>query len=545
MPAEPADGDHERGKRPARLTMDAVAAGVGVGVLLCILNVLVVFRSGTPFGGAALAVLLGAAALRLLRRLDQPRLLIVFSVASSGYFATAAIDSGIAAEWLRTGRVPNVVMLIAVAIAANLAGIALGMSVANNFVDRQRLPYPTMQPAIALVDAVVSRKRGAYRVLIGAALIAMVAALAGLLVGNNATPRLPGAPPWLSLTLSPLLFGLGALIGPCAGLWLAAGAAYSAAVWHAQGDTVSYDVHLASPWIVALGVGLVIGQSVIGFVRAGRPMVSLVGKVTRRAMWRPVPRIALAAAVACVAVSLAWRPEISRDLGILAVGLVMVLLYVQFLNQAGGEVGFAPVAPVLYLAVLVFAALGLPSLADLIVASAICCAGIASVYYTFTVKVVTSGPAVARMPVGRIIWTQAAGSIGGAITGIAVVLLLTRNALLGGPGFPAPVAQAVNFVDLSARGSGTYTGSAGVMLAVGSGVGAILSLTPAQSATLGLGVLLPPAYCVTIALGGLARLIVTHRRPEWKASVDQAASGLIVGEGLIMVVVVLVRAALG
>lgn len=514
-------------------TVEAVAIGVGIGVLLCVLNVLVLFRSGTPFGGAALVVLLAAVLLRLRRPLDRYRLLTAFSVASSGYFATAAMDTGIVAIWLRTGTVPDWPLLISLAVVANLAGIVIGRSVAESFALRQRLPYPTLQPAIVLIDAAVGRARGIGRVLFYAALAGAAVALAGVLTGRELLPLAPLKPPWLSVALSPLLLGLGALIGPRASISIAVGSLYSGLVWQAQGESVTYDAHLAYPAILSIGVGLAIGQSLVVIFRVVRPLVGPTAASVRRALRRPRHRWIVASVGGVLVALLAWQAGV---VGVIALVLGMTLLYTHLMNRVGGEAGFAPVAPVMYLSVAVFAVLQLSTQLTLLIAASICCAAIGSVYYTFTMKVVASvhGGSEA-LPNRAIMWTQATGSITGSIVGVAFVLFLVRSGAVAGSRFPVPVAQAVSLVESSAHHSASYTSWVGIVLAGGSILGGLLTFTSAQPTMLGLGVLLPPAFGLTIALGGLARLLLRRYRPEWRVQADQAASGLIIGEGLLVI----------
>src|SRR5690349_16278172 len=98
-----------------RIGAAPLAVGLGIGLLLCVLNVLILFKTGQGFGGSALVVILGALLLRSIRALTWHHLFIVFSVASSGYFATAAIDSGAAAVFLQTGSLPPWLLMVAAA----------------------------------------------------------------------------------------------------------------------------------------------------------------------------------------------------------------------------------------------------------------------------------------------------------------------------------------------------------------------------------------------------------------------------------------------
>jgi hypothetical protein len=547
----PSSGAGAAGRAGGRLSaLPAALTGLGIGLLVCVLNILVLFRTGAGFGGSALVVLLGVAALRVIRRLRFSELFVVFSVASSGYFATAALDTGVAAAWLGNGRVPAWPVLVALAVGANLLGAGIGALVARSYVDRAGLPYPTLQPAISLITLTTGQTgRRTTRTLTVAAVVSALVTLAAVGLGADQGLAVPGLPTFLALVVSPLLLGVGMLIGGRACLWLAVGGAYSALVWWQQergsGGPVSYPVHLAYPWILACGVGVAVGHA-LGTLGRSRA-------VLRRAVWAPWIRqpVALGAvlvALAAVAVLVLVRPRAGWVVAVLVVVPVLLGLWVVFFNRAGGEVGIVPLAPALYLSVAVLAALRVPTSVALLGAATLCCAAVASVYYTYAAKVATTAPADQQVPLRRVWWTQALGGAVGAAVGIVVVLLVSAagagGAGMGGRGFPVPVAHALGFVASAAAGSAGYGGLVGLGFAGGAVAGALATFTPVLPTMLGLGVLLPPAFTLTVAAGGAIRWAVLRRRPDAGTTVEQWASGLVIGEGLMMVIVLARRALL-
>lgn len=525
----------------------AVAAGIGIGVLLCLLNVLVLFRAGTSFGGSALVAVLGAALLRLAGKLNWQGLFVVFSIASSGYMATAALDTGIGAILLQTGVLPSWALLVALAVVANLLGAGLGSLLANRLVVTDRLPYPTLQPAITLMKSLSTPSAdGTNRIGktlpiatgAGAAIAAGAAAW-----GRESTPDLFGSGTHLALALSPLLFGVGFLIGRRACVWLAAGSVYSLIVWYAQdhgaATTTSYTAHLAYPWVLACGVGLILGYSISSLVRARGPLV----RAVRRAFsGSRTFRVTGTAVLAVLAVTVVLVPATLKYAGLGALALILLLVLTVFLNRAGGEIGLVPLAPALYFGVAVFAVTGWSTSVAVLTASTLCCAAIASVYFTYSAKVAHERPAGLPEPPSKIVrWTQIGGGIAGSAMGVGVVLVLAHAGAIGGDAFPSPVATAVRFVDTAVRGSAEYPATVGLALAITGPIGMALTFTSVMPTMLGLGILLPPAYSLTIAAGGLAQWVVVRRRPERKSATEIVASGLIIGEGLIMVAILIAR----
>lgn len=525
---------------------------MGIGILLCTLNVLVLFRSGTSFGGSALVAVLGAALLRLAGALSWQALFIVFSIASSGYVATAALDTGIGAVLLQAGTLPGTAVLLAAAVLSNLLGIGLGALVARSLVVTERLPYPTLQPAITLMKSLSAPSAGGARRLgrtlpvaagAGAAIAAGAAAW-----GHDSTPDLFGPGSHLALALSPLLFGVGFLIGPRACGWLAAGSVYSLAVWYVQdhgtGRVTPYSAHLALPWVLACGVGVILGYSVSSLVRVRGPLVRSVGRVMSGSStpWlRRVRALGWSALVVPAGIAV-LLPSTLRYLGLVALALVLLLVLTVFLNRAGGEIGLVPLAPALYFSVAAFALAGWGSAVAVLTASTVCCAAVASVYFTYSVKIAHERPAGLPEPPARVVlWTQVGGGVAGAATGIGVVMILARAGVIGGSAFPSPVATAVQFVDSTVRGSADYPAAAALALATAAPVGAALALTTAMPTMLGLGVLLPPAYSLTIAAGGLTQWLVVRHNPARRSGTEILAAGLIIGEGLVMVAVLVLR----
>lgn len=527
----------------------AVAAGVGIGILLCVLNVLVLFRAGTSFGGSALVAVLGAALLRLAGSLNWQGLFVVFSIASSGYVATAALDTGIGAVLLQTGALPSWALLVALAVLSNLLGIGLGSLVARSLIVTERLPFPTLQPAITLMKSLSSPAANGKNRLgttlpiatgAGAAIAAGAAAW-----GRDDTPDLFGSGTHLALALSPLLFGVGFLIGPRACRWLAVGSVYSLVVWYVQDQDgiTTYTEHLAYPWVLACGVGLILGYSVSSLVRVRGPLTRSVSRVFRG----PAPtqrwaRIVGGITLAIVAITAALVPSTLKYVGLVALAGVLLLVLTVFLTRAGGEIGLVPLAPALYFSVAVFAVTGWGSTVAVLTASTLCCAAIAAVYFTYSAKVAHERPEELPEPPRKLVrWTQVGGGVAGAAIGIGVVAVLAGAGVIGGPAFPSPVATAVKFVDSAVRGSAEYPATVALALAIAGPIGAALTFTSVMPTMLGLGVLLPPAYSLTIAAGGLVQWLVVRRHPERKSGTEIVASGLIIGEGLVMVAILVLR----
>jgi hypothetical protein len=293
-------------------------------------------------------------------------------------------------------------------------------------------------------------------------------------------------------------------------------------------------------------VGIILGYSVSSIVRLGiklgkslgeRTVTGLVATRRRRRM--------LAAGLAIAALAVVAAAIVPGGLKVaLIAGLALVLLAILtvFLNRAGGEIGIVPLAPALYFSVAIFALVHVGSTAAVLTAATVCCAAIASVYFTYSAKVAHERPAGLAEPPRRLVtWTQVIGGVAGSAMGVGVVVILARGKVIGTGAFPAPVATAVHFVDSAIRSSSSYPASIGLALAVAVPIGAALTFTAVMPTMLGLGVLLPVAYSLTIGLGGFSQWLLVRGRPQWRSRTEIVASGLIIGEGLVMIAVLLVQ----
>ncbi|MGC4804639.1 hypothetical protein [Micromonospora sp. DT233] len=521
--------------RERTTTSWAVLAGLAIGGVMCVLNLLVSFKTGIGFGGSAFVVLLGAALLRVRDQLSWPLLFTTFSIASSGYLATAAVDTGVAAIALRGGAIPPVAVLVGLAVAANLLGALLGILLTGSAL-RQGLPFPALVPAITLMRTLTGEAARSGRVLLLAVAAGATASLVASLAGSDATPDLPGLPPYLSVALSPLLFGVGALIGVRSAAWLLAGCAYTVALWLLlPTGPVSYSQHLADPWILPVGVGVVLGYSVATLLRGSR----IAGGWSRgpRDARAGTARLLFAGVAVLGTVPLGLRYGPARGVALAALLAAMVLLFALFLVRAGAEIGIAPMAPVLFLGVVVLRLVGLPSTDAVLLAAFVTCTGIASVYYVYAARIgMQAPPEVERPPRRTVTWTQAVGGVLGALVGMFAVVLLVRYGAVGSASFPVPVVQTVEFIATSELDS---RASPALGMAAALGFGLAFSAAPVTS--IGLGVLLPPAYTVAMAAGGVASWLLVRRRPERAVTVSTVASGLVIGEGLVMTAVVAAR----
>ncbi|MFI6633718.1 OPT/YSL family transporter [Nonomuraea fuscirosea] len=460
---------------PRHLTLAPVALGVLLGGCLSVLNVILAFKAGTGSGGAIITVLLGGAALRLLRKLDWRTLFVTYATASGGTLAVSAIDTSIGAALLGGAPMPAWIALVGLALLANLLGLLLGIVLAPSIIGDPGLKYPALWPVIDLMQALTGSGdagTGRQRLIVGSAVAAAVLAFAAAAAGRDSLPPAPGLPPYLVLSLSPMLFGLGLRLSGAATVWIGLGAAYSLVVWYATAlraaprPAPAYAEHLGSPWILAVGVGLLLGYACGFAVRtADGPRRAAVRAMRGRGghRWLAAAGVAAVTVTAVVALPPPYRT--------IAVALVVLApLFAVILNRVNAATGMAPTGVLQFLT--------------------------------------------------------------GVGTGITLLFLVGELGGVGTAAFPAPTSSALEFLNGLLRGSPEYARSALLFLVPAGLAGLALAWTPAPTTLLGLGVLLPAATSAAILLGGVAKLVSQRRRGDEGAFAATVGSGLILGGGL-------------
>ncbi|MCK2216140.1 OPT/YSL family transporter [Actinomadura sp. ATCC 31491] len=557
---------------PRRALVVSLAIGAVLGTGLSALNVVLTFTVGTGFGGAIVVVLAGGAVLRLVRLLSWPALFVAYATASGGSLAVAGLDAAVGAALLRGGE-PSWPALAGLALLANLAGIGAGLLLAPSVVSDASLRYPALWPVIDLMRTLTrpgggeAAGDGGQRVLLVAAAAGALVAAAATLTGHDSVRLGPGLPSYVAVSLSPMLFGLGLRISGAAAVWVAGGAGYSVLTWGlsaSSGGGEGYVEHLGSPYVVAVGAGLLLGYGVGFVVRergCGGARSRLLGAGRRGAYEKGVERrvtgegsaskaLAVAAVAGGYGAVVVVLGVVLRDVPaglFVAAGLpAMTLLFALLLNRVNAAIGLAPVAVLQYLAIVVLALLRVPAPVGYAVAGLVCCVSLASAYFVEAAKVAHHAPPGETPPRRVLLSCQAFGSAVGALAGVGLLYAVARSGAAGTAVLPAPVATAIAFLDDLLRGSARQAASAGAYLAAAGGLGAVLSWWPAAMPTmLGLGILLPPATSSAVVAGGVVRRLLRGRVVAGGGSLAATAgSGLILGGGLASAVLLPLRALL-
>ncbi|GAA2205171.1 hypothetical protein GCM10009850_007310 [Nonomuraea monospora] len=529
-------------RRPRRLTFTPIVLGLGLGSCLSALNVILAFKAGTGFGGAIVTVLLGGAVLRLLRGLHWRTLFLTYAVASGGTLAVTAIDTSIGAVLLSGAAPPPWPALIALGLTANLLGLLLGILLAPSIINDRTLKYPALWPVIDLMHALTDARdretaAGQQRLILIGATVAAGLSFAATLANRTSLPLTPGPSAYLAVSLSPMLFGLGMRISGTAAAWVGVGAAYSLVVWWLGSPqrAPAYIEHLGSPWILAVGVGLLLGYA-CGFLaklsggklRNRRQSLTTDLRVPGRSRrWKATVAGTAVLLPITIAASSPWLPPTTA-----LILIALPPLFALLLNRVNAAIGMAPVGVFQYLTIVVLALLHVPAHTTYLLTAFICCSALSSAYYIEAAKVAATSP-TGQLPAGHRLFTyQAIGSLAGVATGIGLLSAITQLGTLGTADFPAPTSAALNFLNTLLKGSTDYTQETTTFLLCAGLAGLALAWSTAMPTMLALGVLLPAATCAAILLGSLTRLSLERRRHDHGTFAATLGSGLILGGGI-------------
>lgn len=546
----------------AEVTGRALAAGAAMGAVLAVINVYMGLKAGLWESGNLLAALGAYSAMAAVARGGPGPSVLETNVAqvlacSMGAMPAAMGLLGAVPALGALGREPPGWAVVLWGVGLGALGVALAHALRGRLMEQERLPFPTGVATAELIGSLHAqegghRARGLWGTGTLAAVLTALRDGVGWLPGALLLPGQVGgvsaATLGLGLGVSPMLLGVGAMVGVQTGLSLLLGAAAGwgvvAPVLVQQGGAAA-DYAVLSNWLVWPGVGLLAGAGVASLlveVRLLRQAAEDLGSLRlQRGVWAAGVGGAVLALVAGLALGLS---------PLYALGALALLLpLVAVCARSAGEVDFSPAGQVAQLTQLTYGVLAPGQAATGVAASAVV-GGTASQVGASLWALRAGHLLGASMP--RLLGVQLGGVLLGAAVALPAYGLLVREQAPGSASLPAPnLAQLLVVVRLVEGGAQGLPSGALLAGGLGLGVGVLLALagrgrlgpwlpTPAG---LGLGLLLPPSFCTALCLGALLRAAARWR---WGAQAEQQvptlAAGAIAGEGLLGLALSLLRA---
>ncbi|MCK4547543.1 MAG: OPT/YSL family transporter [Candidatus Eisenbacteria sp.] len=556
-----------RGHDMAELTLRALVPGILLGVLIVAYNVYMGLRTGWGEGGSILAAIMGFA---IMRGLGQKYTVLENNMTQTTASAAATVGNAmnVIATFFLLGIALSGWQVFTWLICMGFLGIFFAIPLRRQLVIGEKLVFPTGTACASLIQTMHSRGEEGTRKAV--ALLACGGIGAAVTWLRDAPPlSFLAIPPrvffdWMRIRIagfktselmlgietSPMILGVGFLVGPRIGISLGLGAIVSWAV--------------IAPWLATAGVIENLGyRSVAGWTMwVGSSVLVSAALTSLLIRWRGVARamksmgrardhrlgaleigsrtwlIGLVTSAAVIAVVLNVSLGVPLWMGLLSIPISFLLAVVVV--RATGETDIAPLGASAHITQILYGGLA-PGSVTANLGTAIVTAGSAGEAADLMQDLKTGyllGATPRRQVIGQMI-----GVLVGALAAVPIFFLLTNAHGLGSEKLPA-IAAVVwsSFASVLSRGFSALPQYALPGVAIGACIGialAILEKTAVRKwmpspVGFGVGMIFPGFQGITMMLGGGIRAAVDRLNPRWSEKYAYlVAAGLIAGEGLV------------
>ena len=450
------------------LTARALVVGCLIGALLTVANVYMALKTGIweggfPTGAIVAFAVVGALTRRSARPYTVQENLVSQAVAAAACAmpATAGLLGALPALALMGHDYPAWV-IAGWGLALGVVGLALGLLLWRRLIREEALPFPSGRATAETISAMhaagasgIGRARALGCGGLGAAAVTWLRdGPQGWIAGMTALPLSIAGQGAGALTLgvsaSPLMLGLGGLIGPQVGLSMLLGGLLAWAVLapialHA-GAVKEAGFTPLLVWLTWPGVGLMVGGAMTALLLQGRTFLrslrdlGAAGRARARSADPETPPAfiasgaALGVAGAALAVVIGWLGFGMHPL-VTVLALMLSVLLASVATRAGGQTDFTPLGTLGQLGQVLFgpATLGQP-VANIAAASVV--AGDPA--QTGTLLFMQRAGDLLGVSLRRVFVCGLVGIVVGALACVPAYLLITHAYGLGSEALPAP-----------------------------------------------------------------------------------------------------------
>ena len=527
-------------RRFPQLTLRSVIIGVLGLLVITSSSMYVALRMGALPWPTVFVTIVSLAILRRWKDSTLQEINITHTIMSSGAMVAGGLAFTIPGLWMNDPEATiSVPSLLIITISGALLGTLFSIVARKKYVEKEKLPFPMGQAAYQTLMSATEKKKGA-RLLFAAMGLSIVFTIlrdqfaivpAALLLFSGSTLVAP-----LSMWLSPMAAGIGAIIGPSLALFWLGGALVSYLVITPVGISVGWFDSLAQADVFRsnLGIGLMVGTGLAIIVRFA---VQGISSFRNNRKVAKEPSILFSKNIRYISLSLmaivVILLSVTSTVPFFAALLLIAGIYItsQIAAMLTGQTGINPME-ILGILVLLFVQL----LADITIVQGFSIAAVTAIACGLSGDLMNdtkSGHLLGTNPSTQI-FAEGVGGVIGAV--VAVVALLVLKDSFGGFGteaLPAPQARAVSAMVGGLSHVPAFT--------IGLVIGLILYLCRLPSATLGLGVYLPFSISSIMGFGSLIFLFFSMVSPKSKKEslkerTSLLASGFLGGEGITGVV---------
>lgn len=556
-------------------TVRALVMGCAIGAVLAAGNVYISLKTGFIDGNAITAALLAFMLFSGARRFGVRSFGVLENNVTQTTASSAAIMAFVlglpgpvpALGWI--GFMPPAWAIIAWGLGAGVLGIVAAVLLRRKLIVDDALPFPSGRATGEVLQTMYTTRAFAMR---RALLLSVTTAVAIAITWfRDGRPQLiPQATAFggmiagfaiASLTVgiswSPLLGSVGAMIGPRAGASVLLGGASAwvvlAPLLLKAGIVHDADFGALSKWLVWPALGLLATGSFVPLlldVGALRRSLRDLRSLARRTA--PAPRDATSAerpvgawtlvtlfVVSIVTLLIVGRTVFGVGVGATALVVVIALVLVNVSARATGETDVAPVGAVGMLTQGAFAGVG--------AVTSLVMGGVstgASSQACGTLYAFRAGAPVGASPRAQV-GAQLVGAVLGAVVVVPVYFLVVKSYGLGTEALPAASAQSWRAMAEAVQGGALppYGGlAAGISVAIGTllviGARTRIGRFLPSPAAMGMAMLIPASYSLSIFIGAVAIMIARRVRPDLdESTVMTVAAGGMAGESIAGVIV--------
>lgn len=583
----------------SELTLRAVVSGLFVGCLIGASNICIGLKIGWTFGASITAAVIGFAFFRsiagALARPYGPKENLITATAGSSA-GTMASAGGMTAcipalEMIRAENGQGVLSyesLVIWAISIAFLGVFFAVPLRRQMIVVEKLRYPTGTAAVETIKAMyasgleaVKKARVLFYSAIAAGLIKLILSirplhLTGLTdisfddfgLGYLGILGITFVSLHIGLNFSPMMLGAGILIGPRVGWSLLGGSIIAwviiAPILLHKGIVVSPDeasvYKTAFKWVLWPGVAMMITAGFTSLATQYKTIAATFTSLKKAAKAGgeigaeedapdPFPLswwfVGMAAATTLTSTLSYQFFGIPIWMGVLAV--ILSLLIASIAVRATGETDINPVGAMGKITQVIYGALHPGMIMTNLMTAGITAAGASQ---SGDLMHDLKAGYVLKVSVTKQVITQLFGVVIGVFAAAAVYRLLTAAYTIPGEQFPGPaviawhtmakvLAEGIESLPAGALWAGLVGGVLGVVLTLLNKVKAIKKWLPSPVA-LGIAFMVPAVYSIAMWFGAFLTYLYNRKDPgrveRFGASL---ASGLIAGEGLMMVVIAL------
>ena len=522
--------DNER----SPLTLRGLALGIAGLVVITASSMYVALRMGALPWPTVFVTVISMAVLGKAKGSTLQEINCTHTLMSAGAMVAGGLAFTIPGLWMTDPEASMPLMtIIAISVTGAVLGTLFTMVFRRTFIEKENLPYPNGNAAY---NTLIAGKEGKGAPLLfssmGASVIftfirdglGRIPAVLTLFRGSALFPS-------LSVWVSPMALGIGAIIGPVLSLMWFLGCVIGYFILTPIGLATGLFATMAEAdaFRSNLGIGLMIGT---GLGVAIKAIITLFRKKKGKGREIPARSIVMIGMLCLLTIILlVLLTEITIPEAVLLIVGVYLATYLS--GMLTGQTGVNPMEIFAILVLLGISAVMSPSLA-----AAFSIAGVVAVACGLTGDVMNdlkSGSLIGTEPRYQLMAEGIGGIIGAIAAAFSLIILKEGMGGFGSPELPAPQAAAV-----AAMARGLDSPAA---FFIGAMIGIVLFLLRVPSATIGLGVYLPTYISSAMALGavimaGVKKAMKNKADAEEKASL--ISSGLLGGEGITGVIIAII-----